>query len=103
MGASKEQPRSVDPMSTLASTAYMALKDGLQRQSNNHDILKTFVHESIGRGAFSEAEQACDHTLALEPRQSEAFACLASIYDRSNEEQKLPGLIERARAAGADD
>jgi len=83
--------------------AYMALKDALDRRPNDHDLLKTFVHESIGRGAFSEAEQACDHTLSLEPTQSEAFACLAAIYDRSNQEQRLPALIERASAAGADD
>ena len=105
-------PDDIEPLTRLYNlftaqaredAAYMALKDALERQPNDHQILKTFVHESIGRGAFSEAEQACDHTLSLEPGQSEAFACLASIYDRSNQEQKLPGLIERARAAGADD
>ena len=81
--------------------AFDALKEALQREPLNADILSDFAHESSVRTEFDQAEAACEKALSVNPGLSQPYISLASLFERTNREQLFDGIYDRAVAAGA--
>ena len=83
--------------------AYAALKEALQRAPNNADILSNFAHESSVRSQFADAEDACERAIAVDPQMPQPYVSLASLFERTNRENLLDPLHDRATRAGVGD
>ena len=82
--------------------AYEAIRDAALRDADNAGVQSDFGQISARRNLFAEAEAAFERALSLDSTLAPPLVGLATVYERTNREQQLDPLRERAVANGGD-
>jgi len=82
--------------------SFEALSEAARREPDNAEILSDHGQDAARRNAFEIAEQSYEAALALRPDLGPAIVGLAALFERTNREDELDPLHERALASGVD-
>lgn len=86
----------------LEDAHFEALAEAAARAPNDAGVQSDYGQEAARRNEYGVAEPAFERALALEPALGPSFVGLAALYERTNREQELEPLRERAVLAGTD-
>ena len=80
----------------LEDQMYEALAEAARRAPREAGILSDYGQEAARRNDYEIAEQSYEAALAIEPALGPSFVGLGALYERTNREDELESLRERA-------
>ena len=83
--------------------AFEAIGKAAERAPDRAEIQSDFGQEAARRNLYDQAEGAFETALKLQPDLGASFVGLASVYERTNREDRLDALDDRAVVASVDD
>lgn len=109
--AARDFPSDIEPLIALINfyrqagnedALYAILAEASARAPEDAGLQSDYGQEAARRNEYAVAEPAFHRALAIEPALGPPFVGLAALYERTNREDELEPLRERAVVAGVD-